>query len=170
MIFSHFWQIIRSCERVKVRNPRARLWANTCKNHDIIYWALAPQNAGRPPIFISCIKRLWVVDIIWYGYLPVRMSWRHRNVIQTKKNWFQKNAKLFFNFKCLHLNDFFSILFEFSICYSWIIALSMIYSTLFILTIVSWSKLWLKIFCQTYSGLRVMSMGIEFCQNPELTC
>ena len=46
----------------------------------------------------------------------------------------------------------------------------MICSTLFILTIVSWSKLWLKIFCQTYPGLRVMSMGIEFCQNPELTC
>ena len=89
MIFSHFWQIIRSCERVKVRNPRARLWANTCKNHDILYWALAPQNAGRPPIFISCIERLWVVDIIWCSYLPVRMSWRHHNVIRIQKIGFE---------------------------------------------------------------------------------
>ena len=170
MIFSHFWQIIRSCERVKVRNPRARLWANTCKNHDILYWALAPQNAGWPPIFITCIERLWVVDVILCSHFPVRMLWRHHNVIQTQKNEFPKNTKRFLTFECYYLSYFYSIFFEFSICYSWIIALTMIYSTLFILTIVSWSKLWLKIFCQTYSGLRVMSMGIEFCQNPELTC
>ena len=100
LIFSHFWQIIRSCERVKVRNPRARLWANTCKNHDILYWALAPQNAGWPPIFITCIERLWVVDVILYSHLPVRMLWRHHNVIQTQKNEFPKNTKRFFTFEC----------------------------------------------------------------------
>ena len=44
-IYNHFWQITRSCELVKVRNPRARLWANTCKNNGILCWAIAPQNA-----------------------------------------------------------------------------------------------------------------------------
>ena len=82
---------------------------------------------------------------------------------------FSKKFKRFLQFNYQYLSNLYLIFFEFWICYSWIIALSMIYSTLFILTIGSWSKLRLKFFCQSYSGLRVKSMGIEFCENPELT-
>ena len=70
--------------------------------------------------------------------------------------------KSFSKFNPSYLSNFHSIFFEFSICYSWDIALPMVYWTLFILTKVSQLKLWSKLFCQKFSCLRVMSLGIEF--------
>ena len=169
LIFNHFWQITIPCELIKVRNPRVRLWANTCKNHVILCWALAPQNAAGPPFFITCMERLWVVDLILCRHLPANMLWRHHNVIQSQKIGFEKNEKRFSKFNSWYLSNFHSIFFEFSICYSWVIALPTVYSSLFILTILSWSKLGWNLFCQKISCLRVMSMGNELSKNPELT-
>ena len=66
-IFNSLWHFIRSYERVKVENPRARQWAFVYKilqKHGIFQLDITLQNAQQFPIFISYWERVWCVDMI----------------------------------------------------------------------------------------------------------
>ena len=76
---------------------------------------------------------------------------------------------IFFKFICAYLGICWPIFSQIEICYSWNNTLSVLLLLFFILMTSSWSKIQLKGISPNFASLRVMSMGVLFSSNHELT-
>ena len=76
---------------------------------------------------------------------------------------------IFLKFICAYLGICWPIFSQIEICYSWNNTLSALLLLFFILMTSSWSKMRLKGISPNFASLRVMSMGVLFSWNQELT-
>ena len=76
---------------------------------------------------------------------------------------------IFLKFICAYLGICWPIFSQIEICYSWNNTLSVLLLLFFILMTSSWSKIQLKGISPNFASLRVMSMGVLFSSNHELT-